>query len=187
MDDLQYPADQLPDFYTRPYRGDHGRCPICGEVPRPVETRTHSKLADRVRFTLRALTKGARSRPRTITRLRYPSTSTGTSTVPPQSPRGSTMWHTPPAPVEMSEDCAKLLDRITDLLDSGKAEWARETLEGIQSNLKRMRITTEKMTRAVENISRACHRSKDDDDRLPSERGRGSRRYEGFNRDRDRF
>lgn len=73
-------------------------------------------------------------------------------------------------PDPRSTEWYQFLEEIDEL--SGRAGWARETLDAIAETVQRIKMVTPGQRRSIENIAAAA-------DRQP---GR-SRRYEGFGRD----
>lgn len=88
---------------------------------------------------------------------------------------GPTSTRTASAADVRSERWYQLLQEIDDLLASGQANWAAQTLEGIRETVEQRKVVTEGQERAVRNIA----------ERVESSRSRprtGSRRYEGYSR-----
>lgn len=63
------------------------------------------------------------------------------------------------APDKHEAELAELfLARIMDILDDGKCNWARDTLEGIHETVTKTGKITEGQRRAVNNIEARSHR-----------------------------
>jgi hypothetical protein len=75
----------------------------------------------------------------------------------------------------MTSDTAAFLDRIDELLGDGRHDWAVATLKGIAATVRSTDWVTRAQREAVENIAAG-----DRSGLLPSQRFRGSRRYEGW-------
>ncbi len=61
-----------------------------------------------------------------------------------------------PVPVTDPFDWEAMVDEIDELLDSGGAEWARNTLEGIRTTVSDREHVTERQAEAVRNIAEKC-------------------------------
>lgn len=64
----------------------------------------------------------------------------------------------------------RFLQRVEELIATGRANWALETLEGIQETVEARKVVTEGQRRAVDHIETKAYES------------RRSRRYEGYRR-----
>ena len=74
------------------------------------------------------------------------------------------------------------LDEIDELMDDDHYSWAFQTLSGIRETIVKTGIVTERQADAVNNIRQAVSPQQRAAiiSRLPSDRFKGSRRYEGF-------
>jgi hypothetical protein len=85
----------------------------------------------------------------------------------------------------MSDEPDDLSDVIEEMLEDGRYKWATETLRSVASSVAQGRVT-EAQRRAVFNIKNSRRALFDDvpasehDEGLPTDRLRGSRRYEGW-------
>ena len=61
-----------------------------------------------------------------------------------------------PIPVTDPTDWEAFVDEVDELLDSGGAEWARETLEGIRTTVSDREHVTDRQAEAVRNIAEKC-------------------------------